>query len=133
MKRVQVHTKETIGQAAAAIRPTVQQQQPNTPVRGGMVSSSAVMTPVTPSVEQTGITNLLNGHLGLPAQSDIEPNVAVVPSRHAQPHRHMHIKPSVKANQLNAQIDRFAERYCEATGTSLSDFAHPAQTSQVLQ
>ena len=128
MKRVQVYTKETLGQAATAIRPTVQ-QQPVTPVRGGMVS--AVMTPVTPSVERVGVTNLLNGHLGVPAQSDAEPNVTLIPSRHAQPHRHMHIKPSVKANQLNGQIERFAQRYADATGTSLSDFAHPSQTSQV--
>lgn len=128
MRRVQVHTKESIGQAAVAIRPTT---QPSTPVRGGMVS--AVMTPTTPVVDPAGITNLLNGHLGLPAQPDVEqPSVTLVPARHAQPHRHMHVKPSVKANQLNGQVERFAQRYADATGMSLSDFAHPAQTSQVF-
>jgi hypothetical protein len=94
---------------------------------------SAVMTPTTPVVGPAGITNLLNGHLGLPAQAEVEQpsSVTLVPTRHAQPHRHMHVKPSVKANQLNSQVERFAQRYADATGLSLSDFAHPAQTSQV--
>lgn len=120
-----MHTKDTIqhkAPAPAVTRPILN-AAPEKPV--------ATVAPLTP-VEPAGVTTALNPHL--PLVSDASPSAPIItlqPQKHTQPHRHMHVKPSTKANHLNWLIERFAERWAETHALTPADFAHPSQTSQV--
>ncbi len=119
MKKVTVHTKDTV---ASINKPPIANATP-IPVKD---------EPISNAVETPGVSNALNEHLPIAFPAAAIPHLQILPLKHANPHRHMHVKPSVKANQLNHQIDRFAMRFAEKCGLTSSDFAHPSQTSQVL-
>lgn len=131
MKKVQVHTKDTIHLKPQAPPPSVKpigitSTASTTPVKP--VSNPVPLTPVEPA----GVTAALNPHLPLVSTpSGKSPTIALQAQKHTQPHRHMHVKPSTKANHLNWLIERFAERWSQAHGLTPADFAHPSQTSQV--
>lgn len=130
MKRVQVHTKETIQQqpAPSAPRPAA----PLKPLSSTPVKPTAVPSQPPSQSEPAGVTTALNPHLPLiSGPASPSPAMAVQPQKHSQPHRHMHVKASTKANHLNWLIERFAERWAESHGLTTGDYAHPSQTSQV--
>lgn len=121
MKKIVVHSKETINKErpipVASVEPMMQVKKP--------VDTSSLLQSTNPHTECA-----MNPHLPMASNSTTgNANVHIMAQKHAQPHRHMYVKPAIKANQLNGQIDRYAAKWIEHG----YDFAHPSITTQVYR
>jgi len=122
MKKIVVHSKETINKQRslpeASLEPMMQPMKP-------VVDASSLLQSTNPRTDCA-----LNPHLPLASNPATgHASVHIMAQKHAQPHRHMYVKPAIKANQLNGQIDRYAAKWIEHG----FDFAHPSITTQVYR